>query len=210
MPYVPLEYEDTLTQMYLECRHELHVDNVQKKYSEDDIASLLKGSIDEAFSAVSILKESNIRRHLDEIDVYLSNNPHYLIRSLLVEALYEQDIHDEVHLDYEGMDVTFIPSYVELPQEQEYFVEAVKMVHEFYENDNPTFLMQCLECMMKEAYFRLPFALSEDEVKPFVYAILEYVYRAYGQFNEFKTFIHEKRLANCGGYELLLYKHDIE
>lgn len=209
LPYVPKEYEERLVAMYTQCYHELNQDVMQKKYSEEDIASLLKGTLEEAFSAVTLLKESNIRRHLDEINEYLSKNPHYLIRSLLVEALYEQDIHEEINLDYEGMDVTFIPSYVEMPQQQESLIEAVKMVHEFYENENPTFLTQCVECMMKEAYFRLPFPLGEDEVKPFVYAILEYVYRAYGQLEEFKVFIHEKRLANYSGYELLLYKYDI-
>ena len=112
-------------------------------------------------------------------------------------------------MDYDGLEICFSPSFVELPQEQENFIEAVKIVQSYYENENPTFLQMCVETMMKEMYFRLPFALSEDEIYPFIYAVLLYVYKANEDKAGFEAMIHEKNLANYTGYDLLLYKYGI-
>lgn len=209
MPYIPKEYEDQMITLYNECRHEVQEKQETRKYSEEDIDTLLKGSIDEACQAVEILKGSNIRRHLEAVEWYLKEEPHFLIRTLLVEALVEQDIKEEIQMDYDGLEVCFTPTFVELPSQQETLKEAVNQVRAFYENENPSFLMMCVECMMKEMYFKLPFSLGEDEVKPFLYAILSYVYKANGDDEGFEAFIREKNLANSSGYDLLLYKYDI-
>lgn len=209
MPYIPKEYEEQLIPLYNECRSELNVSKVEHKYSEEDIESLLNGSIDQAFQAVELLKASNVRKHIEEVEAYLSNEPHFLIRSLLIECLVEQEIRDEITINYDGLEVTITPSYIEMPNEQDAFVKAVKQVQDYYENDNPTFLMMCVECMIKEMFFKLPFTLADDEINYFIYAILMYVYQANDDKEGFKTFIHEKNLANYGGYDLLLYKYDI-
>ncbi|NBK99708.1 MAG: hypothetical protein EOM50_17195 [Erysipelotrichia bacterium] len=209
MPYIPKEYEEKLIPLYNECKSVLNAHKKERKYEEDEIEELLNGSLDEAFCAVELLKASNIRKHLEGVETYLQNNPHFLIRSLLIECLIEQDIRDEIRLNYDGLEVRFTPSYVEMPNEQEAFMKAVKQVQQYYENDNPTFLMMCVECMMKEMFFKLPFSLTEDEMNHFIYAILLYVYQANGDLEGFKAFIHEKNLANYGGYDLLLYKYDI-
>lgn len=209
MPYIPKEYEERLIPLYNECKSELNASKVEHKYGEDDIATLLNGSIDQAFQAVELLKASNVRKHIDEVEAYLSNEPHFLIRSLLIECLVEQEIRDEIKINYDGLEITIIPSYVEMPNEQDAFVKAVKQVQDYYENDNPTFLMMCVECMIKEMFFKLPFPLADDEINYFIYAILMYVYQANDDKEGFKVFIHEKNLANYGGYDLLLYKYDI-
>lgn len=209
MPYIPKEHEETMIQLYNECRHEVSIDFVSRKYSEEDVETLLNGDLDEACQAVEILKGSNIRRHLDSIEAYLKKEPHFLIRTLLVEALIEQDIKEEIQMDYDGLDVCFTPTFVEMPAQQDPFIKAMMMVRDFYENDNPSFLLMCVESMMKEMYFKLPFALGEDEVEAFLYSILSYVYKANGDEEGFMAFIHEKNLANNSGYDLLLYKYDI-
>lgn len=209
MPYIPKEYETQMIAMYQTCKAETKQEQVDRKYDEEDIETLLKGSIDEACQAVDLLKNSNIRKHIEVVETYLSDAPHFLIRSLLIDALVEQDIKEEIQLDFDGLEVHFNPSYVEMPQAQEYFIEAFKIVTDFYENDNPSFLMMCVETMLKEMYFRLPFALEEDEVQNFVYAVLEYVYEANGDRESFNQFIHEKNLANDSGFELLLCRYEI-
>lgn len=209
MPYIPKEYEEKMIEMYNYCRHEIKALSKEKKYDEEDIETLLNGSFEEACQAVELLKKSNIRTHLEIVETYLKNNPHFLIRTLLVEALIEQQVRDEIEMDYDGLDICFTPGFVELPQDQDVFVKAVKIVQSYYENDNPTFLQMCVETMMKEMYFRLPFALSEDEIYPFIYAVLLYVYKANDDKEGFKAMIHEKNLANYAGYDLLLYKYGI-
>lgn len=209
MPYIPKEYEVEMIAMYNTCRSALNASKKVKKYDEEDIETLLKGSFEEACQAVELLKKSNVRMHLDLIEAYLKNDPHFLVRTLLVEILIEQEVHDEITMDYDGLEICFSPSYVELPQDQDAFVEAVKIVCSYYENENPTFLQMCVETMMKEMYFRLPFALSEDEIYPFIYAVLLYVYKANEDKAGFEAMIHEKNLANYTGYDLLLYKYGI-
>lgn len=209
MPYIPKEFEDQMIVMYNTCKAHIQEEKGLRKHSEEDIESLLFGGIDEACQAVDLLKGSNIRKHLEVIETYLKSNPHYLIRSLLIEALVEQDIKEEIQLDFDGLDVNFTPTYVELPQQQENVVKAFTMINEFYENDNPSFLMMCVESMLKEMYFRMPFPLGEDEINSFVYAVLEYVYIANGDRESFIQFIGEKNLANDSGFELLLYRYEI-
>ena len=209
MPYIPKEYEEKMIPLYNLCRHELNALKKEKKYDEEDIETLLFGGIDEACQAVEILKKSNIRNHIDVIESYLKDRPHFLIRTLLVEALIEQEVKDEIEMNYDGLEISFIPAFVELPWHQDAFVEAVKIVQSYYENENPTFLQMCVESMIKERYFALPFALSEDEIYSFIYAILLYVYKANEDKEGFETMIREKNLANYAGYDLLLYKYDI-
>ena len=209
MPYIPKEVEAQLIALYNTCKSEVNAMKTTRKYEEDDIEELLSGSLDEAFQGVEMLKASNVRKHLDIVKSYLKQEPHFLIRTLLIEILIEQDIHEEIELDYDGLDVVFTPSYVELPQYQEALGQAIQLVQSYYENENPTFLMMCVECMMKEMYFKMPFSLGEDEIMPFVYAILLYVYKANDDKAGFEAIINEKNLANYGGYDLLLYKYDI-
>lgn len=210
MPYIPKEYEAILIPLYNTCKSELNASKkVRKSANEDDLEELLNGSLDEAFQAVDYLKNSNIRKYLDIVENYLKDQPHFLIRSLLIEALYEQSVSEEIALNYDGLEVKFTPAYIELPQEQDAFMKAAEIVSSYYENDNPSFLMMCMECMMKEMYFKLPFTLDEDEIYHFIYAILLYVYKANGDKDGFVRMIDEKNLANYGGYDLLLYKYDI-
>lgn len=46
---------------------------------------------------------------MDAVADYLSQNPHYLVRSLMIEAMMEQNITDEVSVDIDGLEVTFSP-----------------------------------------------------------------------------------------------------
>ncbi len=209
MPYIPSEFEPQLHLLHKQCQGELRATTKQKKYDEEDLERLLFASVEEATQAIDILKGSNIRKHLQIVEKYLSKEPHFLIRSLLIECLIDQDISSEIHMDYDGLDVTFIPVYCELPQFQDTFNQAVEQVVSYYENENPTFLQMCIECMIKEMYFKMPFSLGEDEMNPFIYAILEYVYRANSDIDGFNAHVLEKNLANYSGYTLLLDEYDI-
>lgn len=209
MPYIPTPYEERLQKLHTHCQSELKANTNKRKYDEEDIEKLLFASVEQATQAIEILRGSNIRNYLDMIQTYLSNSPHFLIRTLLIECLIEQDITSEISMDYDGLEVTFIPAYCELPQDQEVFMECIKQVNAYYENENPTFLKMCIETMLKEMYFKIPFTLVEDEMNCFIYAILEYVYQANQDIEGFKAFILEKNLANYSGYTLLLYEYNI-
>ena len=210
MPYIPKDSEAKIVALYNQCRQQLEQDKPRKSYNEEDVETMLSGSLDEQFAAVEVLRGSNIRRHLPIIEHYFCEKPHYLVRSLLVEALIDQQIHGELKMVYEDMDIVFDPGFVEMPMESDGAVQAVAYLREWFENDNPTFAMMCVETLVKEAYLKLPFNIDEDESLPLAVAVVKYVFYAYGEQPAFEKFLVEKALAQSSGYELLLNKHDME
>ena len=207
MPYIPREYEEPLIAYYNQCRSECKWKDTAVR--EEDIETLLKGSLEEAFLAIEQLKKSNIRNHMDAVADYLSKNPHYLVRSLMIEAMMEQNITDEVSVDIDGLEVTFSPCSLDAPMESEGALEAVNYLKDWFENDNPTFTMMCVETLVKEAYLRLPFNIEEDEALPLAAAVTAYVFHAYEEHEAWMLFEEEKGLAQYRGYELLLRKHEM-
>lgn len=208
MPYIPREYEEKLIAYYNQCRSEVNT-NITRKYSEDDIENLLKGSLEEQFLAIEQLKKSNIRNHMDAISEYLKESPHYLVRSCLMEAMMEQNITDEITTEIDGLEVTFTPCYIEAPMDSDGVIKAVEYLKDWFENDNPTFTMMCVESLVKEAYLRLPFNIEEEESLDLALAIAQYVFVANEEKEAWICFLEEKGLAQICGYELLLCKHDI-
>lgn len=208
MPYIPREYEERLIAYYNQCRSEVRVHNT-RHYSEEDIATLLKGSLEEQFLAIEQLKKSNVRNHMDTIQKYLKNQPHFLVRSYVMEVMMEQNITDEVYTEIDGLDVTFTPCYIESPMESDGVQKTLCYLKDWFENDDPTFTMMCVESLVKEAYLKLPFNVEEDEAFDLALAIAQYVFVANAEKEAWKKFLEEKGLAQVGDYELLLYKHDI-
>ncbi|WP_416324748.1 hypothetical protein [[Eubacterium] hominis] len=210
MPYIPREYEERLIADYNECRAVIRQDDrKQTVYDEEDIADLLNGSLDEAFLAIEQLKKSNIRNHLTEIQDYLMNDPHYLVRSFLMEAMMEQNITDEITTLIDGLEVTFTPCYIEAPMESDGVVSAIELLREWFENEDPSFLMMCVESLVKEAYLKLPFNVEEDEAMNLAVAIVCYVFIASDNREGMELFLKEKSLGQYQGYELLLDKHEM-
>ncbi|MEG0527874.1 MAG: DUF3196 family protein [Longicatena sp.] len=208
MPYIPRNMEAKLIEAYNACRSELKL-NQSKVYEEEDVDAMLAGSLEEQFLAIEQLKKSNIRNHFEAIQNYLSGDVNVLVRAMLIEAMMEQNITDEFTSKVEGMDVTFSPCAIEMPMEAEGVSAAINILREWFENDNPTFTIMCVETLVKEAYMRLPFNIDEDEKEALACAIARYVFFAHEEFDAWKAFSEEKELAQYEGYELLLSTYDI-
>lgn len=209
MPYIPKESEEQLIALYNECRSELRVNTIERTYGEEDIATLLQGSLEEQFLAVELLKKSNLRNHLEEVEAYLCSDWDILVRSLLIDALMEQDISQEMKTIEQGMEITFLPCYIEPPMRAKGASIAANALCEWFEDEDPTFLKMCMECLIQEAYLHLPFNLDEDEGIPLAIGIVAYVKKAQGEAESFDAFLAEKNLAQWAGFALLLNKHGI-
>lgn len=209
MPYIPKDIEEQLIENYNQCRSELRVTE-SKSYDEEDIDSLLQGSLEEQFLAIEQLKKSNIRNHFAAIQNYLSREDlNTLVRSLLIEALMEQNVTDEFTTDVDGLSVCFTPCAIENPMETDGVQEAVKLLRDWFESDNPTFTMMCVETLVKEAYLRLPFNIDEEEALLLATGVVHYVFQAHEELEAWNAFCEEKKLAQYAGYELLLSMHDM-
>lgn len=208
MPYVPMDIEDTLIQAYNQCRSECKAKDV-KSYDEEDVDSLLLGNLEESFLAIEQLKKSNIRNHFPAIQTYLNKEVNVLVRALLIEAMMEQHITDEFTTEVDGMEVTFSPCAIEEPMEAQGVNEAILILREWFENDNPTFTIMCVETLVKEAYMRLPFNVDETEGEAMASSIARYVFFAHEEFDAWHDFCEQKSLAQYDSYELLLSTYDI-
>lgn len=207
MPYIPKEYEQPLIDYYNVCKKETQT-SVLPSYSEEDIERLLQGSLEEQFLAIEQLRKSNIRNHFDAIRMYLENNPHYLIRSYIIEALMDQNVSEEFTIEMDGCVITFTPCFIEAPMESDGAVQAVKYLKDWFENENPTFTMMCVETLVKEAYLRLPYNIEEEDALGMALGVVRYVFVAHEEMNAFYQFLEEKGLAQNSGYELLLSRHE--
>lgn len=209
MPYVPLQYEQEYQSLFTYCNQQLAGKAKSKTYDQEDIEALLFGSVDQASVACEILATSNVRKHLEMIEKYLSDKPNVLIRTLLIEILIDQNVHEEIKLDYDGLHVEFIAAYVEPIAERESTEEMVKILSDDFENDNPTFYKMCIDCLVKELYFRLPFSVEEEECRYLTTAISAYVYESLGDKDQFDAYIKEKDLAMYVGYDLKLKEYRV-
>lgn len=208
MPYIPKEIEAKLIAFYNECKHQLNDASKEVTYVLEDVTQLLKGNLEEQFMAVELLRNSNIRSELDVVESYLKANPHYLIRSYLIDILMEQQVQEEIKINYEGYEVTFIPISIKKPMEAKGIQIALQTLRMWFENDNPSFLGQCIDTLIKEAYLRLPFSIEEDEGEIIAQAVTHYVFEAYDEEEAFLRFLEDKKLAFLPQYALLLNKHE--
>lgn len=206
--YIPKDIEPILTKLYEECRSELRQKS-SRRYEETDIESLLSGSLDEQFMAVELLKNSNLRHHLDTVEHYLNDDPNYLVRALLIDAMMEQNIAEEMHTVVDGLQITFLPCYIEPVMCSEGAVIAANALCEWFESNDPTFLKMCMESLIQECYLHLPFNIAADEGIPLALSIVYYVLHAQGKEAEFTAFLAQNQLTEANGFALLLNKHGI-
>lgn len=210
MPYIPKDSETILVSLYNECRSVCNYNTIEHAYGDEDIAKLLQGNLEGQFMAVELLKKSNLRNHLEDVQAYLSKEPHILVRSQLIEALMEQNIADEMHMVYEdNMDITFLPCYIEAPMKSEGAAIAANQLCDWFENEDPSFLKMCIDSLIKEAYLRLPINLDEDEAIPLAQAIVAYVYKASQNEEGYQHFLQMYQLTQETGQPLLLSKYAI-
>lgn len=208
MPYIPADFENLLINLKKEYLEES--ESLSKQLLTDEkLESYLFGNENQQLIAATQLASSNLRNYVGLVQRKLKENPHLVIRSLLIESLIDQQIQEEIVIEQDGMEIAFIPACIEMPMECEGTQLCVSLLKEWLENDNPSFLSMCLECLFKESYLLLPQNIETDESESIALAIVEYVYKANHAENDLNCLIKEKALAQNSSYELLLYKHDI-
>lgn len=107
MPYIPKQQEEVLVAYYNRCRMERNAQKPIRRASLDQLEDLLNGSLDEQFQAVELLRGANVRMHMEVLrDALCREKLHYLVRAYLVEILISQQLHEEITMVHEGLEVT--------------------------------------------------------------------------------------------------------
>lgn len=205
--YIPSDVEEILKDLESDCIFQLS-DKKRSKYTQEDIEDLFNKDENHIMIAIDLLKNSNVRNYIDVIENYISNKPHPIIRSYLIELLIDQGISDELKLNYDGLEVSFSPIFLELVEDQDVYQEMKETFKDLLACENPIYLNMCNEILYAEMLYRQPFSIEFEEEEMLVYAILKYVFEANGNSDEFNAFIHQKNLAKYNDYSLLLDRYE--
>ena len=205
MPYIPKDFEEKL----LVYEKQLLMFEAQKKLSDDEIDTYLEMDESHQLFAVKALRESNMRQYPDLIQKGFDHAKSIFVTISLIEACIDQQLNEEFHIVKDGMDITFIPAACVNPSDSEGVETSIEFMHSWLENENPSLLNLCIQCLYKEAYLHLPFEIDEDESEACAYEIVMYVSSMMGCENEMKKLLSEKKASQKGGFELLLYSNTI-
>ena len=175
MPYIPSFAESR----FLELKRELHAMN-SKEINSMMSASQIEDALLSQDSAVQLraikaLQDYSCRSFIEVIQRFFDTVPDAKLQALMIDILIEQQIRDEFEITYEGMQMSFIPLYQERPHETDGFVSAQKILHCWFENDNPALLQMCEQLLIQECFLMLPLSYEEEEGLSLAVSIAEYV-----------------------------------
>lgn len=200
MPYIPHEIEEKLKKLQIEVRA-----NTVKRptiLTTDEIASGLKGELSLQLQAIEALHHHNCRDLLDEIQSYLNQHPHPNLQALLVDTLIDQQITDEITIEHYGNEICFVPRYVEKAHETDGYMLAENYLKEWFESDNPSFLMLCMQLLMQETFLMLPMAYEADEALLLALAIVDAVSLSMDDGKTLERLKNHLNLQDCVMLEL--------
>lgn len=172
-PYLPKDFNDEILKIYNENK-------VSKSFSlsDDDLAAYLKDSKEKQLIAVSVLNKKNLRDYLDLCNEYLCSDGFINAKVLLVDSLIRQEINEEIKMENNGIEYSFIPKYILLVEESDGFIEGSKMLNEHFLKE-PSKASLAIDLLYKELMLSLPINISEEECPILVNNIIGYIEKAF-------------------------------
>lgn len=155
--YIPKEFNEKL----LEYQKELKITK-RKELSDEEIIEYLNGNNEQQLFAVAYLDKKNLRNYLDVCEEYLCGNGYINAKVLLVDSLVRQEINEEIKMNKDGLEITFIPKYVWPIEISEGFESGIKYLTDYYLKE-PSKLEIAKSLLYKEAILELPINLEESE-----------------------------------------------
>lgn len=192
MPYIPVDTEKQLRELENEIISEFKLnENDQRNLNEDEIELYLKGNSLQQLKAVETLNSMNLRSQIPLIQSYLISNANTLARALLIDSCIEQEIGEELSIVQDGLEISFIPKYIERACESDGFNLALNYINSWFGNDDPSFVMMSTQVLIQEAYLKYPFVYEEDEGELLAYSIVDYVMKSMKNYQEWKDFVEQ-------------------
>jgi len=188
VPYVEKSFKNILEQKKEQLETILMLNQVDapKLLSHDDVYRYLFESKEYSELVITFLYKSNIRDYLDMVQKYLLwDDKSKIIASLLIHICIEQQIMDELKMTKNDLEISFIPHYLELPDESIGYQLVVKHFEKWFGNEEVNLVYMCNEVLKEETLLMLPFALEEDESLLVALAIAGYVLKAWSREVEF-------------------------
>ena len=188
MPYIPSDFEKALFELQDKYRAMLKSNDF--KLSDEEIIEYLKADEMKQMLAANYLNNLNIRDYLDIVQEYLLSDSDDKIKVLIINTLMEQDILDEMQVKKDGLDITFVPRYVEPIELSDGYLSA-KNYFEEHLKQNPSMLQMADELLAHKCFAYLPFSYEEEEGELIAKEIICYIYDCLGDLENKEIFINE-------------------
>ena len=193
MPYVPQDVMEILEEYEKDCISSMEADVV--KVNDEKLWKWIEGSEDQKERAVYELTSLNIRNYQNEVQSLLDSDLLNEFKGELIEALMEQKIDTPYKIKKDGLDITFIPSAIIPLEEDKVACEVKEILSEWLSNDNPAFYQFTLRLLEQEALEIRPFDFSDFDPYSIAKSIVRLVMEAFGQSDEFATFMELKGMS---------------
>ena len=168
--YVPKDISDKLN----EFKQLLPRKDINKSSSEEEIREYLNGDDYHQLVAVDQLNKFNLREYYDLCNEYLKSDGFINAKVLLIESLVRQEISDEYTLRRDGLEYSFIPRYVMLPEESEGYNLALKVLSDYYMKE-PSYFLMAKDLLYKECFMALPLSYIKEEAEMLAQNIISYL-----------------------------------
>ncbi len=175
LPYIPKDIEVKLREYYNDLflkdsfSHELSDEEIEDYLFKDEMHQLI---------AVNTLADKNLRNYLEIAEHYLCSEAFVNAKVLLVESLIRQEISTEIRMSEKGMEYCFIPKYLLLPEESDGFIEALKIIEDYYLKE-PSKIIFSKELLYKECLLALPISYTIEESTKLAHNIIEYIEKCF-------------------------------
>ena len=201
MPYVPRDVLEELEKLSSEIRGNLIDEKPETLLKPEQIMEYLLGDSESAFAALDTLKRGNIRNCLEPVQEYLLiEEGDDLMKALLLELCSLQQVTVPLKVLKNGRLNEYIPAELDSVMANPETLEIIQILRQYLENENPSFLEQCLQVLVQHAYDIYPESYPENSQNT-ACSIIKYVFTAYDEPEEFSEFcvehgIDEKAVAD--------------
>lgn len=176
LPYIPSDVYEKL----IKLKDLIPKNEAKLSLNDEEIEEYLKSSNEKQLIAVEVLNHKNLRDYIDLCNEYLTNDGFINSKVLLIESLIKQDISDEINFNNDGLEYTFIPRYIMLPEESDGYKTAINRLNELFMKE-PSKLEIAKSLVYKECIMALPINLDETEGYELANNIYKYVLKAFGE-----------------------------
>lgn len=179
--------------------------------TEETIEDFLFGDISMQLLAVQFLRKSNLRNYLDLLHTYFaSNSQNPMIKADLIEMCIDQQIMEEFKLVSNGLEMYFIPHYLEMPMDQDGVNEALSYLSDWFLTKEPNFYQMCKEVLLQEAYLQLPLMWELGDGFEVALSIAKYVFKAWNRMDEFEQLLEKEGVKEIKLLDLMVETIEFE
>ena len=186
MPYIPLDFEKELNNIAKDIKASVKSKDII--LDDEMLEEYLGGDDYRQILAVNYLDSMNLRNYLPLINKYLIGNGNRECKCLLISSLIDQEINEEITVNKDGLEISFIPKYAEPIEMTDGYNSALNFIKEVFENENPAFFNMCKELLIKECFYNLPLAYDEEEGIILGKSVIVYLYECLDDQNGLSSF----------------------